>query len=248
MLDEEELQSPELDPEDPAEGSEGEAEDAASKIEERLVALEQAQQRSVQEIRSAVGRVQSIAAQLDKTNNPQVEAKLHAELAGVSELLGLVTDSIDESILPRDVKRRVSDAQAQVRAAANDAEINRRIAEATRQPVVAPDTSANDLEAAVVAQIQAMGLNDQDPAFDWTQAARILANQGAPAMWKYFGDVEKKLLSATDEGPIRRPRTTSPRGGTPAAPVDNTEQLGKFADDGDLDKAVALLRSMGVNA
>lgn len=237
-------------PEEGAEETEEESPDSAkrdSAIEQRLVALEAAQRQSVLEIRSAVGRVQSIAAKLDKTNDPQVEAKLRTELAGVSELLGLVTDSIDESILPRDVKRRVSDAQGAIRAAAADAEINRRIAEATRQPVSAPPgTEADAIEAAVVSQIRSLGLNDQDPAFDWGRAARLLQTEGQSAMWAYFGEVEKTLLEApASAGPQRRPKTTSPKASGPAAAEqDFATQLEGIKN---LDEGVALLRSLGIN-
>ena len=252
MPDEDEILDSGLDEgEAPEEGLEPEVEDQAldSKIEERLAALEMAQRQSVLEIRSAVGRVQSLASQLDKTNDPQVEAKLRTELTGVTELLGLVTESIDESILPRDVKRRVADTQAAVRAAAADAEINRRIAEATRTPAPQPTgVDPNQIEAAVVSQIRGLGLNDQDPAFDWSRASQILVNQGESAMWNYFGEVEKQLLTAggSSEGPTRRPRsTTAPRttGATPP-PADVATQLENAKD---IDAQVAILRSLGIN-
>ena len=247
MPDEEELVGSETEAEVSEEDATEEVEDPNSKIEERLAALEAAQRQSVLEIRSAVGRVQSIASKLDKTNDPQVEAKLRTELAGVSELLGLVTDSIDESILPRDVKRRVSDAQTAIRAAAADAEINRRIAEATRQPVAdPPSTDADAIEAAVVSQIRGLGLNDQDPAFDWGRAARLLRTEGQAAMWTYFGEVEKQLLdSPTSAGPQRRPKATSPKASGPApAEQDFATQLENTTN---LDEGVALLRSLGIN-
>ena len=248
--DEEVLDSAEEEVDTDEVSAESEEQAPDTKIEERLAALEAAQRQSVLEIRSAIGRVQSLQAQLSKTNDSQVEAKLRQELNGVSELIGLVSESIDETILPKDVKRRVQDVQNAARVAAADAEINRRIAEATRPAQAAPQSDADQLEAAVVSQIRAMGLNDQDPAFDWGKAASILANSGQAAMWAYFSEVEKTLLGATpaDEGPARRPRQTSPKTVTPTADVDNTAQLTKLADDGDLDKAVALLRSMGVNA
>lgn len=248
MPDEDELIGSDLEPtEDSVEGSsEEQVEDPTSKIEERLAALEAAQRQSVLEIRSAVGRVQSIASQLDKTNDPQVEAKLRTELAGVSELLGLVTDSIDESILPRDVKRRVADAQSAIRSAAADAEINRRIAEATRQQPVAPVTNdADALEAAVISQIRGLGLNDQDPAFDWRRAAQILNTQGTAAMWNYFGEVERQLLSDASAGPQRRPRTTAPKPSGPAAPPEDVASQLENAKG--LDEQVAILRALGIN-
>lgn len=220
-------------------------------IEKRIAALEQAQLNSVTEIRRAVGRVQSLADQLNKVNDPQKEAKLRTELAGVSDLLSLVTDSIDETILPRDVKRKVADAQAATRAAAVDADIARRVAEATAaaQPVAAvPGLDANALEAAVVAQIRGLGLNDTDPAFDWGRATQILASQGQSAMWSYFAEVEKTLLEQqAPTGPQRRPKTAAPKTVTPAANSDITSQLEAAADSGNLDAAVKLLRELGIN-
>lgn len=249
MPDEDALVAEETVEEDlPAEESEStEDESPTTALELRIAALEAAQRQSVLEIRSAVGRVQSIAAKLDKTNDPQTEAKLRTELAGVSELLGLVTDSIDESILPRDVKRKVSDAQAVMRRELADAEINRRIAEATQtqtaQPILA-GSDVNALEAAVVAQIRGLGLDDTNPAFNWQQAANILNAQGERAMWSYFGEVERQLLTeASTGGPQRRSRQ-APR----AAGVSQTKTgVDKFLDkEASLDEKLAEMRAQGI--
>lgn len=216
-----------------------------SALEAKIAALEALQRQNVNEIRSAVGRVQSLAAKLEKTNDPAAEVKLRTELAGVSELLGLVTDSIDESILPRDVKRRVADAQSAARAAAADAELNRRIAEATAS-TQAPAYDPNAIEAAVVAQIKSLGLNDSDPAFDWQYAATVLNTQGQAAMWDYFGKVERDLLSKTDAGPTRRPRTQAPRSAGPTAPNDLGTQLSNAVEGNDLQAGIDALRKLGV--
>lgn len=211
-------------------------------LEARMVALEAAQRQSVLEIRSAVGRVQSIAAKLDKTNDPQIEAKLRSELAGVSDLLGLVTDSIDETILPRDIKQRVKTAQDTIRNTAADAEINRRIAEAVGAREVPQTSDADALEAAVVAQIRSLGLNDQDPSFNWSQAASILRTQGEQAMWTYFGEVEKTLLEV-EAGPQRRART-APRAAAPSTAKDGVE---RFLDkETSLDQKLADMRAQGI--
>lgn len=226
-------------------------EDPLTVFEQRIAALEQLQRQSVTEIRSAVGRVQSLSAKLEKTNDPGVEAKLRTELSGVSELLGLVTDSIDESILPQDVKRRVADARAATRTQVADAEINRRVAAAVESamPVVTANASdPNRIEAAVISQIRSLGLDDTDPAFDWGQAAQLLNTQGEQAMWSYFGTVEKQLLSSTTEGPQRRPRSQAPRAAGTAASVDIADQLEAANEAGDLNKGIELLRSMGINA
>lgn len=228
----------------PAEDSESTEDSPITAIEQRIAALEAAQRQSVLEIRSAVGRVQSIAAKLDKTNDPQVEAKLRTELAGVSELLGLVTDSIDESILPRDVKQRVAQAQAVIRKEAADAEINRRIAEATANTTPAQPNTSN-LEAAVVAQIRSLGLNDQDPAFNWPQASMILQTQGEQAMWSYFGEVERQLLAgaAPEGGPQRRARSAPRAAGTPQA----KSGVERFLDkDLPLAEKLAEMRAQGI--
>ena len=234
MADEEALEGSESLEDAPAEETETTETDPTTALEGRIAALETAQKQSVQEIRMAVGRVQSIAAQLTKTSNdPQLETKLRTELAGVSELLGLVTDSIDESILPRDVKQRVSIAQDTIRKAAADAELNRRIAEATAN--VTPQAQGLDTDAiaaAVEAQIRSLGLNDKDPAFDWPRAASILHTQGEAAMWAYFGDVEKRLLvGGDDEGPVRR---------TKAAPKAASVSTPKGSLDTFLDKGASL--------
>lgn len=212
-------------------------------IEQRIVALEAAQRQSVLEIRSAVGRVQSIAAKLEKTNNPETEAKLRSELAGVSELLGLVTDSIDESILPRDVKQRVANAQETVRRAATDAEINRRIEAATANLVPQPSGINTDaIEAAAIAQIQSLGLNHNDPAFDWRQAASLLHTQGEAAMWAYFGEVERTLLT-TEAGPQRRTKA-APRAASVSQPKTGVEA---FLDkDTPLEEKLAQMRAQGM--
>jgi len=236
-----------VEEEDTLESSESaELESPTTALEQRIAALESAQRQSVLEIRSAVGRVQSIAAKLDKTNDPATEAKLRTELAGVSELLGLVTDSIDESILPRDVKRKVSDAQATMRRELADAEINRRIAEATQsQMPISTGPDVNALEAAVVSQIQSLGLNDQDPAFNWAQAATILNTQGERAMWAYFGEVERQLLtgSVPEGGPQRRTRQ-APRAASTAAPKSGVD---KFLDkDVPLAEKLAEMRAQGI--
>lgn len=245
-----------LEPEEEEEEEESSAPklDPTTALEQRIAALEQAHRQSVQDLRSAVGRVQSLAARLDKTNDPQVEAKLRQELAGVSDLLGLVTDSIDESILPRDVKQRVAGAQVAARAAVADAEINRRIAEAVA-PILRENTvrstpqeiDADAIEASAVAQIRALGLDDTDPAFNWTTAAALLHSQGPAAMWSYFAGVERQLLSAKDAGPQRRPRTNSPRNTGPANNPDVTTQMEKAMDSGDLAEGLKLLKSLGVN-
>lgn len=216
-----------------------------SALEAKIAALEAAQRQSVNEIRSAVGRVQSLAAKLEKTNDPAAEVKLRSELAGVSELLSLVTDSIDESILPRDVKRRVADAQAAARAAAADAELNRRIAEATA-PRQEQGYDVDGIESAVVAQIRSLGLDDSDPAFDWRQAAQILGTQGQAAMWDYFGKVERDLLSKQETGPTRRPRTQAPRSAGPTPPNDLGAQLANAVDGNDLQAGIEALRKLGV--
>ena len=217
-------------------------------LEQRIVALELTQRSAVNEIRTAVGRVQSLSAKLDKTNDPQIEARLRTELAGVTELLGLVTESIDESILPRDVKQRVSSAQATLRSAAADAEINRRIAEAVAGTPTAVqseiDTSA--IEAAAVNQIRGLGLNDTDPAFDWAHAALLLHTQGQSAMWGYLSQVESALLAdgTPAGGPQRRPRATAPR---PASAVNTTSDLARFLDKGaPLEEKLAQLRAQGI--
>lgn len=223
------------------------ADNSLSVIEYRIAALEQAQRQSVLEIRSAVGRVQSIASKLDKANDPQVEAKLRTELAGVSDLLGLVTGSIDESILPRDVKQRVADAQSAIRKAAADAEVDRRIAIATARPDSMPaGIDANNIEAQVVSQIRSMGLDDTDPAFNWTTAAAILNTQGEQAMWAYFGGVERQLMAGgadTEGGPQRRTRA-APR----ATPSEATKTgVDKFLDPNTpLAEKLAEMRAQGL--
>lgn len=222
--------------------------DSLSVIEGRIAALEAAQRQSVLEIRSAVGRVQSIAAKLEKTNDPQVEAKLRTELAGVSDLLGLVTGSIDDTILPRDVKQRVADAQAQIRRAAADDEINRRIAVATQNLVPQPTTqNADAVEAAVVAQIRSLGLDDTDPAFNWTEAAGILRTQGEQAMWAYFGGVERQLLggntAVSDGGPQRRTRPAPRASATESAKTGVDRFLDK---DTPLADKLAEMRAQGL--
>lgn len=223
-------------------GSDSDTDSPVTALEARIGALEAAQRQSVLEIRSAVGRVQSIAAKLDKTNDPQIEAKLRSELAGVSDLLGLVTDSIDETILPRDVKQRVKTAQDTIRNTAADAEINRRIAEAVGAREVPQTSDADALEAAVVAQIRSLGLNDQDPSFNWGQAASILRTQGEQAMWAYFGEVEKGLL-AGEAGPQRRART-APRAAAPSTAKDDVE---RFLDkETSLDQKLADMRAQGI--
>lgn len=254
MADEEVLDADEsLEEDEDLDGGDEESTAEASPfsaLEAKIAALEQLQRQNVNEIRSAVGRVQSLAAKLDKANDPATEVKLRSELAGVSELLGLVTDSIDESILPRDVKRRVADAQAEARAAAADAEINRRIAAATA-PKQEQGYDVDGIESAVVAQIRSLGLDDSDPAFNWQQAAQILGTQGQAAMWDYFGRVERELLTKGGEtppeaGPQRRPRTTAPRSAGPTAPNDVGAQLANAVDGNDLQAGIDALRKLGV--
>lgn len=217
-------------------------------LEAKIAALELAQRQTVNELRTATGRVQSLASQLQKTNNPETEARLRTELSGVSDLLGLVTDSIDESILPRDVKRRVADAQASIRASAADAEINRRIAAGVASAL--PQQATNDygldtnrIEQAAVAQIRALGLNDQDPAFNWSQAATLLHTQGEPAMWAYFAGIERDLLASTTEaGPQRRGRT-APRAAAATSRSGVDAFLSKDVSDAD---KIAEMRAQGI--
>lgn len=247
MPDEELVEGSEVLEEGETETPETATEDPTIILAQRIAALEVAQRQSVAEIRSAVGRVQSLSAKLDKANDPQVEAKLRTELAGVSDLLGLVTDSIDESILPRDIKRRVSDAQVTARAQATDAEINRRIAAATAptEPVITTNVDTNLIEAAVVSQIQGLGLNDKDPAFDWVRAGMLLNTQGQAAMWSYFGEIEKQLLadSNSDGGPKRR-GTTAPKAASAAAPTAGVDRfLDKTVSDAD---KIAEMRAQGI--
>ncbi len=247
MPDEELTEGSEELEEGQTDDTESTPEDPTVVLANRVAALELAQRQSVAEIRTAVGRVQSLAAQLEKTKDPAAEVKLRNELAGVSDLLGLVTDSIDESILPKDVKRRVADAQAAARSAVADAEINRRIAEATAPPAVVTQAAGSDpnaLEVAVIAQIRSMGLDDKDPAFDWSKAGQILATQGQAAMWQYFGEVEKTLMGLPPEGgPQRRGKAAPKAAGTPSEQTD----LEKFLDkNASLEDKLAQWRALGI--
>ena len=226
------------------------AEEAPDPFEARIAQLEQYHtmtQQQVSQLTAAVGRAQSLADKFEKTGDPKVEDKVRAAMAEVYDVLGTVSENIDDAILPAAAKARVASAREAVRKVAEQAEIDRRIAEAVgavAPPPVQPNANAEyarTVEAQVVSEITAKGLNPDDPAFNWQHAATLLHGAGGqPAMWEYMrGQIA--ALAGTDDGATlrRRPRVSPP----PAAPANNAGPLDASRS---LEEHNAFLRSNGI--
>lgn len=220
----------------------------------RLEATQQLTQRQVQQLNAAVGRAQSLADRFAKSGDPKVEEKVQAAMAEVYDVLGTVSDSIDPAILPESSKQRVTAAREAARVASQQRDIDARIeaAVAARTPIQTLDPV--QLEAQAVAEITGLGLNPDDPAFNWGFAAQLLhgSADGVNQMWNYIRTQERSLVTNKPEantetdgegGPRRRPRTTPPSAGTGA----NRSSLDIFMDPNTpMDEKIKLGREAGL--
>lgn len=186
------------------------------------------------DLRRTVGRIQSA---LDKPIPPDNSAR--EQYTQLLELLGDLTEGIDETALPGDVKQRVRTARAaaarKLEQEALLAQVDQRVAR-TR----APDVSALTLE--LEAEIREYGLNPDD--FDWANAGTQALATGGPAGAKaYFRQQIREKLTAAP--PKRKAPVTPP----PAGPVRSTEEQLASVDltsSGGLDEALRLMKSLGV--
>lgn len=221
----------------------------------------------IEELKKAVGRIQSAMSKLDKAADVDTMAKLQTsmreEFGSVHELLAGIVTNAEETVFPADFRKKVTDIQDEIRQRTEKDSLRNDVSNSVSEAVKAyfeglglkapatqdasPDVSAaKSLEDEMVSEIRDYGLDDND--FDWASAAQIYKTQGAAATKSWFRKqiLEKRESDSADTRRQARKESVGTGAKAPAAAgpgTSNEERLvnGKlpFAD------AYELGRKMG---
>lgn len=215
-------------------------------------------QRMIGELKTSVGRAQSLARQMSNANdNTEVMTQLRQQNLAVADLFATLVDGIDESALDPSLRVRVKEARGEILEAERKAEM---MDEIRKELGITPGTmreqealseqqdKANALAEDIEDQIVAAGLDPDDATlFPWPEwvrlfkAAEASGNDGARtvrrAAIKAIADAQN-TDQADDRRESRRAAAgKTPRGSTPAVTKDPLTT-------GDLDARIKALRAL----
>ncbi len=137
----------------------------------------------IQDLKSVVGRAQSLARQVGRDPSADVEAKLREQNLVVAELIGHIVEGIDESAIDPKLKARVLEARREIMAAEERARMMEELkselgitpeVQREREELEDLQARANDLAETIEDQIVAAGLDPNDETlFPWKEWAQM---------------------------------------------------------------------------
>ena len=223
--------------------------DELALLKAEVAALRNQNSKIAKDFSAAVGRYQSLVDRLEsgRGDTDKLSREIASSVNAVDKVLETIlsADDISPELRARALEvRRSAKAEADLDSLRAEVESlkNRK-----PEPVVV-DTSneLSPLERTVHTMINKAGFSIED--FNWTEANAVFSRDGDEGVVAYFTDqIVNRKVEASSTG-RRQAKKESSKGSPRGADVggDITSQLGDAAD-GDLDKGIALLRSMGVN-
>lgn len=161
----------------PVENDSEKAPDPNAELAAKMDAFQKTWDTQIAELKQTVGRAQSVA---DKASQREPNADLQKQLTGTQEVLDTLVSSLDPDALPPEVRTRIVAARAALTQEASRQAMRTEIVEELREelkPAQAPNQAApasSALEARLVQDIRAAGLNPDDPMFNWADYAQDL--------------------------------------------------------------------------
>ena len=195
-------------------------------FEEYRQQVENVQQTNTQlvaELKTAVGRAQSLQSRLDdgQGDTESLRKDLAKESTALDRVLDTVLDGLDETVLDDSAAKNLRSFRQERQDSKTRAELEREIMEKVRseigsneatpapsEPNVAA-TALNTLEAEIVAEIKDFGLDPDDAAlFDWEVAADMLrkAPDNSTQVKAYFRKQVREGLQERDANDRRQAR------------------------------------------
>jgi hypothetical protein len=209
-------------------------------------------QRTVQELKTTVGRAQALARQVSASNDgAEALTQLRQQNLATVELFSTLVDGIDASALDPALRQRVKEARDEIMEAERRAQMLDELREELgisptavqdRDAVNAVQESANALAEEIEDQIVAAGLDPDDAAlFPWQQWAGLFKDEGPRAVRRAALKAINDAKDADQSGDRREQRRAA-AGKTPKG------NAGGPAKDplttGDLDARVAALKAL----
>jgi hypothetical protein len=197
----------------------------------------------VGDLKTAVGRAQSLARQVSETSDTsQIAAQLREQNVAVAELFGTLVDGMDETTLDPALRSRIRQARDEIMQAEQRAQMLDELreemgisptAQRDRDSQEQLQAQANVLAEEIEDQIVAAGLDPEDPAFPWKDWALIMMNDGPRAVRRAALKAINDAKDADQQGSRREAKRSAagrtPRGSAPASKGDPLTS-GSFED------------------
>lgn len=223
LLDEEDdLEGVETDEGDSQEGESSDTVDELAELRAEVARLRQSAV-DVEDLKRSVGRLQSLATRMDSGRGDvtALREQYDSQLEGVTELIGQLTESLDESVLTDpSVRNRILQAREVARRAAEREKLKKELKEEVAPQRETPQTGelnqayADALSVSLEEEIRDAGLDPDSEHFDWNRANTLLVSDGGAAVRKYIRSQIRTALTE-EAASTRRDRRKQAAGKAP---------------------------------
>lgn len=204
----------ELEPEDQEQPQEDKPDELAL-LRQEVETLRTQNERSLNQVKAAIGRYQSLAASLAQGSELTASQakKLESSVGAVEKALDTLLE--DETLTP-EVRARARAAKTEARAAADTAAMRDEIDALKRSPAraEAPVQDSDELapiERTVHLMIRRAGMKIED--FDWAEASKVYSTKGDDGILDFFQDkIDAKRAESKNTDARQARKTTA---GTP---------------------------------
>lgn len=253
MSEEDKEAAPESVEESPEPKDQQEEDVVVSRAEFDALKNSAASRQDMNDVRAAIGRMQSLVMQAEKSSDTSNLTKQVADqFGGVSDLMKAIAVNED---MPLDIRQKAQDATAAATRAADRTALRDEIVEELgKQEDSTPKQESNtQLEAQLVSEIQQYGLDPDSALFDWQEATGLLKSSGEAAVTNYIRRQIRSGISDDDADGRRAERKEKAGAGAPppeSPGISNEEILDAAGDPtksltGDqFQKTEAIIRGM----
>ena len=210
--------------------------DEVALLRQEIEQLRTQNARSLNEVKAAIGRYQSLAATLAQGSELSASQakKLESSVGAVEKALDTLLE--DETLTP-EVRARARQAKTEARAAADSAALREEIdalkkAPSRTAPVPQDPEELAPIERAVHTMIRRAGMKIAD--FDWAEAATVYSTKGDDGLLDFFADKIDAKRAEAKSAESRQTKKAS--AGTPppegvGTPSNMDTLLSQYAND-----------------